>query len=85
MTQHVPGMVAVPSNRAANESCLREHPVAENRHEMEATLATLRPDGLLVEEPGLDLLGRDAARKHATRWWSGFANTVDDGQGPRRR
>ncbi len=67
--------------RAANEECVRAHLAAENRHDMDATLATLHPECVFVDEPlGLRFEGRDGARDYYTLWWSAFANTIDHGE-----
>jgi steroid delta-isomerase-like uncharacterized protein len=66
--------------RSENEVCLRRHLEAENRHDLEATLATLHEDCLFVDQPlELRCTGRAGARQHYDMWWSAFGNTVEDG------
>lgn len=68
-------------SRAANQACLDTHLAAERRHDMDATLATLHPECLFVDEPlGLRFEGRDGAHRHYDMWWSGFGATLDGGQ-----
>jgi steroid delta-isomerase-like uncharacterized protein len=68
-------------SRDRNEACLRAHLAAERNRDMEATLATLHPECRFVDEPlGLDLHGRDGARRHYELWWSAFGAVPDDGQ-----
>jgi hypothetical protein len=68
-------------SRQANEACLREHLAAENRHDMDGTLATLDPACEFVDEQlGQRWHGRPGAREHYAMWWSAFGNTVDGGQ-----
>jgi SnoaL-like polyketide cyclase len=67
--------------RADNASCLATHLAAERRLDMDATLATLHPDCLFVDEPlGLRLEGRGGARRHYELWWSAFGATPEDGR-----
>lgn len=67
--------------RDANERCLQAHLEAEMRHDMEATLATLHPACVFVDEPlDLRLVGRDGAREHYQMWWDGFGATLDAGE-----
>lgn len=67
--------------RQTNEACLRAHLAAENRHDMDATLATLHPECVFADHPlGLEWRGREGAREHYTMWWSAFGTTVEDGQ-----
>jgi steroid delta-isomerase-like uncharacterized protein len=64
--------------REMNEQCLRAHLAAETRHDMDATLATLHPECVFVDEPlGLRLEGLEGARAHYNMWWSAFGNTID--------
>jgi steroid delta-isomerase-like uncharacterized protein len=66
--------------RQANEARLRAHLAAEGQHDIEATLATLHPDCVFVDEPlGLRFEGREGAREHYEMWWSAFGNTLDGG------
>jgi predicted ester cyclase len=68
-------------SRQANEACLRQHLAAENAHDIEATVATLDPDCVFVDEPlGLTFTGRAGAREHYGMWWSAFGNTVERGR-----
>jgi predicted ester cyclase len=65
-------------SRRTNETCLRAHLAAENRHDMDATLATLHRECVFIDEPlGLELIGHDGAREHYTMWWSAFGNSVE--------
>jgi steroid delta-isomerase-like uncharacterized protein len=67
--------------RATNEECVRAHIAAENRHDMDATLATLDRQCVFVDEPlGLRFDGRDGARDYYAMWWSAFGNTIDRGE-----
>lgn len=60
---------------------LAEHLAAENRHDLEATLATVHPECVFVDEPlGLHLTGRKGAERHYRLWWGAFSNTVDAGE-----
>lgn len=68
-------------SRQSNEECLWRHLAAENRHDMDRTLATLHPDCRFVDQPlGLTLTGRAGARQHYNMWWSAFGNTLEEGQ-----
>ena len=75
--------------RQANEARLRAHLAAENRHDMEGTLATLHPECTFVDEPLLlEFTGREGARRHYDMWWSAFDNAVEGSRpalGRRRR
>ena len=65
-------------SRQTNEACLRRHLAAENARGMDATLATLHPECVFVDEPlGLEFRGHAGARRHYSMWWSAFENTVD--------
>jgi SnoaL-like polyketide cyclase len=67
-------------SRDANAACLAGHLAAERAHGMEATLATLHPECVVVDRPlGLRLIGRDGARRHFELWWSAFGAVPDDG------
>jgi steroid delta-isomerase-like uncharacterized protein len=67
--------------RQTNQACLRAHLDAEGEHDMEATLATLHPECVFVDEPlGLRFEGREGAREHYAMWWSAFGNTLDGGE-----
>ncbi len=67
--------------RQVNEMCLLAHLAAEGRHDIEATLATLHPECVFVDEPlGMRFEGRAGAREHYTMWWSAFGNTLDGGE-----
>jgi steroid delta-isomerase-like uncharacterized protein len=67
--------------REANEVGLRRHLAAENRHDMAATLATLDPSCVFVDDQlGRRWYGREGAREHYAMWWSAFGNTVEDGR-----
>jgi predicted ester cyclase len=68
------------ADRAGNEAVLYEHLGAENRHDMEATLATVHPECVFVDEQlGMRWQGHDGAREHYAMWWSAFGVTVGDG------
>jgi len=68
------------STREDNERTVATHLAAENCHDLEATLATLHPDCVFVDEPlGLRLEGREGAARHYRLWWNAFANTLDGG------
>jgi predicted ester cyclase len=68
-------------SRAANQACLAAHLAAERHHDMTATLATLHPDCLFVDEPlRLQLTGHDGARRHYHLWWSAFAAVPETGE-----
>ena len=63
-----------------NRAVLFEHVRAENAHDMAATLATVHPDCVFVDQPlGLRFEGHDGARRHYEMWWSAFDNTTDRG------
>jgi len=67
-------------SRNDNQRVLAEHLAAENRHDLEATLATVHPDCVFVDEPlGLRLLGRRGAGRHYRLWWDAFSNTLEGG------
>lgn len=67
------------SNRP-NEAVLMDHVQAENRHDIDATLATVHPDCVFIDQPlGLRLHGHAGARQHYQMWWNAFANTTDRG------
>jgi steroid delta-isomerase-like uncharacterized protein len=67
--------------RARNEECLRAHLAAENAHDMDATLATLHPDCVFLDEPiGRRYEGRDGAYEYYVSWWSAFGNTIERGE-----
>lgn len=67
-------------SRADNESVLRAHLVAETQLDMDATLATVHPECLWVDEQlGLRLEGRNGARLHYDIWWSAFRAAPDNG------
>jgi predicted ester cyclase len=56
-------------------------PDAEYRHDMDATLATLHPECVFVDQLlDLRLTGRDGARRPYRMWWSAFGNTVEGGE-----
>jgi hypothetical protein len=64
-----------------NRRVLAEHLAAENRHDMQSTLATLHPECVFVDEPlGLRLVGHRGAEQHYRLWWNAFSNTVDGGE-----
>jgi steroid delta-isomerase-like uncharacterized protein len=64
-----------------NRACLQAHLAAEANHDLEATLATLHPECVFLDEPlGMRFDGRDGASEHYTMWWSAFGNTIDGGQ-----
>jgi hypothetical protein len=68
-------------SRAANQDRLTAHLAAERRHDMAATLATLHPECLFVDEPlGLRLTGRESARRHYELWWSAFEAVPEAGE-----
>jgi hypothetical protein len=53
------------------------HDTAEGRHDMAATLSTLHPECVFIDEPlGLRFEGRDGARRHYEMWWTGFGVKV---------
>ncbi len=63
-----------------NEAVLLEHVAAENRHDMDATLATVHPDCVFTDQAlQLRWHGHDGARRHYDMWWSAFENTTDKG------
>lgn len=67
-------------NRQVNERCLQAHLAAETRHDMAATLDTLHPDCVFLDEPlGLRFEGRAGARRHYEMWWAGLDATLDEG------
>lgn len=67
-------------SRQINESCLHAHLAAEGRHDMAATLATLHPRCVFLDEPlVLRFGGREGARAHYEMWWNGFGATLDGG------
>jgi steroid delta-isomerase-like uncharacterized protein len=71
----------VRPERTENASCLAAHLAAERRLDMDATLATVHPECLFVDEPlGLRLEGHDGARRHYELWWSGFGASPENGQ-----
>lgn len=61
-----------------NESLVNRHLAAENRHEMEATLATLHPE-CTFEDMALDetFRGRAGAGRYYRLWWDAFDLTVE--------
>lgn len=66
--------------RVANQACLHAHLAAEGRHDLDATIATVHPDCVFVDEPlGMRFEGRDGARRHYEMWWTGFGVTLDGG------
>lgn len=63
-----------------NEAVLMQHVQAENRHDIEATLATIHPDCVFIDQPlGLRFDGHAGAQRHYEMWWNAFANTTDRG------
>lgn len=67
--------------RVTNQACLEAHLAAETQHDMPATLATLHPECVFVDEPlGLRLEGRAGAQRHYEMWWRGFGATLDGGE-----
>lgn len=66
-------------NRQVNERCLQAHLAAEARHDMAATLGTLHPGCVFLDQPlGLWFEGRDGARRHYEMWWTGLDATLDE-------
>lgn len=56
---------------------LERHLAAENAHNLEATLATLAEDAVLVDLAlGSTWTGRSGAAAHYRMWWDGFDLTV---------
>lgn len=63
-----------------NLDVLLAHVQAENRHDMHATLATVHPECVFIDQPlGLRFEGHTGARAHYEMWWKAFANTTDQG------
>lgn len=63
-----------------NLAVLLAHVQAENRHDIDATLATVHPDCVFIDQPlGLRFDGHPGARTHYEMWWDAFANTTDQG------
>jgi AcrR family transcriptional regulator len=67
--------------RPENEACVRRHLIAETGHDMEATLATLHPECVFVDDQlGRRWHGHDGARRHYEMWWSAFGVTPQHGR-----
>jgi len=63
-----------------NEAVLLAHVQAENRHDIDATLATVHPDCVFIDQPlGLRFERHSGARAHYEMWWNAFGNTTDRG------
>lgn len=66
--------------RDDNEACVRTHLAAERQHDMAATLATLHPECVFVDEQlGMRWQSLAGAREHYEMWWSAFGVTPEDG------
>lgn len=65
------------------QALVMRHLEAENRHDLEATLATLHPACVFEDRAlGLRLAGRAGAARYYRLWWDAFGVTVerpDDG------
>ncbi len=60
---------------------IRRHVDAENRHDIEATLATLHPQCEFIDHAmGRSFCGHGGAREHYALWWSAFDLQVQGGQ-----
>jgi predicted ester cyclase len=67
-------------SRDDNQAVLRAHLVAENRHDLDATLATVHPDCVFIDEQlGKRWAGIAGAAEHYRTWWEGFGATLDSG------
>ncbi len=63
-----------------NQRVLLQHVLAENHHDIEATLATLHPECLFIDQPlGLRFEGHHGARAHYHMWWKALDVRTDDG------
>lgn len=60
---------------------IRRHVEAENRHDIEATLATLHPECEFVDHAmGRVFRGHAGAREHYALWWRAFDLQVQGGK-----
>lgn len=56
-----------------NERLVNRHLAAENRHEMEGTLATLHAESVFEDVAlGIQYQGREGARNYYQLWWAAF-------------
>jgi len=66
-----------PADSERNIEILKKHLAAENKHDMDATLATLHPECLFEDRMrGVDYRGREGAREYYGLWWRAFDLTV---------
>jgi steroid delta-isomerase-like uncharacterized protein len=67
-------------SRDDNQAVLYAHLAAENRHDLDATLATVHPDCVFIDEQlGQRWAGTAGAAEHYRTWWDGFGATLDGG------
>ena len=67
-------------SRVANQAVLNAHLAAENRHDLDATLATVHPDCVFVDEQLRKRWeGISGAAEHYKTWWEGFGVTLGGG------
>lgn len=67
-------------SRDDNQAVLQSHLAAENRHDLDATLATVHRDCVFIDEQlGKRWEGISGAAEHYQTWWDGFGATLDRG------
>jgi hypothetical protein len=63
-----------------HKELLKRHLMAENSHDLEATLATLHPECIFRDHAtGQVWHGRDGAADHYRQWWNSFDVAVTRG------
>lgn len=63
-----------------NIAALLQHVLAENQHDLSATLATVHPECVFIDQPlGMRYEGHGGATEHYQMWWSAFGNTTERG------
>jgi ketosteroid isomerase-like protein len=67
-------------SRDDNQAVLQAHLAAETVHDLDATLATVHPDCVFIDEQlGKRWEGMTGAAEHYRTWWDGLGATLDGG------